>query len=528
MGRLNKRQINARRQQTNNNGRFGKKEMELPLADDDFDLPTDLDAMDARILTMNTQMKEDDGQHLRAGYTGDSTATYYRKRNLEKEWAAEAATCSSLLRFGFTKQQRISDNVTMETIAPVEQDEISKINTVLPALSKSITPQMNATSTFNKRDAYHFCRMLAVYHYYRFRVLGDPREMASIKSADLIWNEKVTTYRYRAIRKWADEYLETNDLHAHSQGKHGKHESVLSLEDVKFAAMTWISQQPPAKRSVLGLKAHLEENVIPDIIGGAGQVSERTIKNYMHVWRYRFRKNNKDIYFDGHEREDVKIYREGWSKRMMDYKKRMDSYTGEYEEIVVPPTNNRLQKIVMVTHDESTFYAHDGKETVWLLDDEHPILKKGQGLSIMVSEFQCPCHGTMRYGDKISRTLFYAGANRDGYWTSQDMVKQLDEVVPLFESLHPGCLGLFLFDQSSNHNAYPANALVASRMTLRPKKVTPNDIYNFKNTQFYDTLINRPRQQSLYKTRTAEDGSQVNVEFKGKKKKKSSCIGNNK
>jgi hypothetical protein len=123
----------------------------------------------------------------------------------------------------------------------------------------------------------------------------------------------------------------------------------------------------------------------------------------------------------------------------------------------------------------------------------------------------------MRYGDKISRTLFYAGANRDGYWTSQDMVKQLNEVIPLFEALHPDCFGLFLFDQSSNHNAYPANALVASRMTLRPKKVTPNDMYIFKNTQFYDTLINRPRQQSLYKTRTAEDGSQVNVEFKGKK-----------
>jgi hypothetical protein len=135
----------------------------------------------------------------------------------------------------------------------------------------------------------------------------------------------------------------------------------------------------------LGLKAHLEEKIIPDVIGGAGQVSERTIKNYMHVWGYRFRKNNKDIYFDGHEREDVKICRQGWSKRMMDYKKQMDSYTGEYEETVVPPTNNQLQKIVMVTHDESTFYAHDGKDTVWLLDDEHPILKKGQGLSIMVS-----------------------------------------------------------------------------------------------------------------------------------------------
>jgi hypothetical protein len=30
-------------------------------------------------------------------------------------------------------------------------------------------------------------------------------------------------------------------------------------------------------------------------------------------------------------------------------------------------------------------------------------------------------------------------------------------------------IGVFLFDQSTNHNAYPADALLASRMTLNPK-----------------------------------------------------------
>jgi hypothetical protein len=85
----------------------------------------------------------------------------------------------------------------------------------------------------------------------------------------------------------------------------------------------------------------------------------------------------------------VKAYRLEWEKRMMVYKLSMEDYSGEDEATVIPRINNDL-KMVMVTHDESTFYAHDGKETVWLLGNEHPILKKGQGQSIMVSEFQCP------------------------------------------------------------------------------------------------------------------------------------------
>ena len=77
----------------------------------------------------------------------------------------------------------------------------------------------------------------------------------------------------------------------------------------------------------------------------------------------------------------------------------------------------------------------------------------------MVSEFQCPCHGTMRIKNWKSRKLFYTGTNHDGYWTWKDMCEQLeDDVIPLFKRLHPGCQALFLLDQSSNHNAYAPSA----------------------------------------------------------------------
>ncbi|KAK9376560.1 uncharacterized protein V1513DRAFT_423499 [Lipomyces chichibuensis] len=39
----------------------------------------------------------------------------------------------------------------------------------------------------------------------------------------------------------------------------------------------------------------------------------------------------------------------------------------------------------------------------------------------------------------------------------------------IFEKLHPECIGLFCFDQSSNHQALPPDALVVRKLTLKDK-----------------------------------------------------------
>ncbi|OAD77760.1 hypothetical protein PHYBLDRAFT_108938 [Phycomyces blakesleeanus NRRL 1555(-)] len=86
----------------------------------------------------------------------------------------------------------------------------------------------------------------------------------------------------------------------------------------------------------------------------------------------------------------------------------------------------------------------------------------------MISEFQCPCHGTMRgyVGDqyKTSRVIFYPGAQYEGNWKSSHMCAQLADGIPLFDAIHPNAVAVFLFDQSSNHKAYPEDALLTQNM----------------------------------------------------------------
>ncbi|OAD00953.1 hypothetical protein MUCCIDRAFT_132524, partial [Mucor lusitanicus CBS 277.49] len=64
--------------------------------------------------------------------------------------------------------------------------------------------------------------------------------------------------------------------------------------------------------------------------------------------------------------------------------------------------------------------------------------------------------------------LFFAGKGRHGWWTTADMKRQFKLVVKVFEELrHPNYRALFLFDNSSNHQAYSADALLARIMTLK-------------------------------------------------------------
>lgn len=58
------------------------------------------------------------------------------------------------------------------------------------------------------------------------------------------------------------------------------------------------------------------------------------------------------------------------------------------------------------------------------------------------------------------------GKNKDGYWTNADLVNQLRKVAPLFSRTHPGCKGLFVFDNSQNHHAAPPDGLSTASMNV--------------------------------------------------------------
>lgn len=108
----------------------------------------------------------------------------------------------------------------------------------------------------------------------------------------------------------------------------------------------------------------------------------------------------KGVYVDGHEREDVKNYRNNvflpkWrelSERFVQFEE-----NGAWKKPNLP---EGVSPLVLVTHDESTFNANDGRRKAWMEKNKQPIRPKGQGKGIMVSG-KLRINGTLEQASNI-------------------------------------------------------------------------------------------------------------------------------
>ena len=112
------------------------------------------------------------------------------------------------------------------------------------------------------------------------------------------------------------------------------------------------------------------------------------------------------------------------------------------------------------------------------------IKPKGKGSGIMVSDFiteegnlqltEEVIRAQAKHGDKFwreARELLEYGESKDGYWTSERFLKQMDEAVKIADIKYPRSEGYrvnWLFDHSSCHNAYSEDALNATHMNAKP------------------------------------------------------------
>ena len=277
-------------------------------------------------------------------------------------------------------------------------------------------------------------------------------------------------YQARCIRSWANFFL----LHGEFPIRlHGQHQKVLPRildEDIASDCLAYLRS---LKKKELGLLTQLSfSQWVRNNIEGCN-ISPPTAGRWLHHLGFHYGVVRKGIYVDGHERKDVVKYRTQFVSIMHELQKRMCSFSGVSMEIETPPSLRQDEtEIVLVVHDETTFSANDGKKSVWIQDGNPPLRPKGDGNSVMMSEFLCPCHGRLfNYSDGsniiMATEIIKPGINRDGWWDNEDLCKQLiEKAIPSFNYLHPGKTALFVFDNSSNHGALAPDALVASRLKL--------------------------------------------------------------
>lgn len=181
------------------------------------------------------------------------------------------------------------------------------------------------------------------------------------------------------------------------------------------------------------------------------------------------------MFTDGHERSDVKRYRqEVFAPLFCEQLQRSVQFNEDGDTRLPTGTEN---PVIFITHDESHFNANDAKSFSWGNDELRTIRPKGRGKGIMVSEFLTPvgrlCCESGNQGIEYASRLIETGANKD-WWTNDMMMDQLRHAVSIFKRRFPNCTGLWLFDNSTNHGAFAPDALVASRIAMNPGGKQPH------------------------------------------------------
>ena len=89
--------------------------------------------------------------------------------------------------------------------------------------------------------------------------------------------------------------------------------------------------------------------------------------------------------------------------------------------------------------------------------------------------FHCDAaHGKQEDGHLDANVCMFIGKahasdiHPTGYWCGNDVYTQLNHAITVFEILHPGCKGLFLFDNSTGHSKMAEDALLAQNMNSGP------------------------------------------------------------
>lgn len=159
----------------------------------------------------------------------------------------------------------------------------------------------------------------------------------------------------------------------------------------------------PCKRSLSNFKSFAFEELIPKYQGRSlsfdkSSISLRTARNWMISIGYRYGNWKKDVYVDGHEREDVLESRKEFLAQMTNFFDNMAGFVGDSMVLTRAHISSEVE-IVWVTHDESNLYAIDDIEKGWSSKAVPDLHKKGRGRSIMVSEFLCPCHCRLYFLD---------------------------------------------------------------------------------------------------------------------------------
>ena len=209
-------------------------------------------------------------------------------------------------------------------------------------------------------------------------------------------------------------------------------------------------------------------------LGRQKKMSRRTAQRWLKILGFRWRMEEKGMYTDGHEREDVVQYRQQkFLPRYHELNQRARQYDGDGNEVPqewLPLSNEK--EVIFHHHDESTFYGNDRRKLRWVHNSESPKpYAKGEGQSVMVADFVSSRLGWLSSpdGSKRARVSLRPGKARDGYFSCDEVLGQLTTAMDILDEHYPSVQHVFILDNARTHTKRAEDSLSARHMPKEPR-----------------------------------------------------------
>ena len=207
----------------------------------------------------------------------------------------------------------------------------------------------------------------------------------------------------RNLHNWILQFLNSGKLPLH---RYGTYRSSI-LDDEDFAHDIQLHLLEIGKKGYIRAQDIVDYVATPEVQKQLGTkartIHQRTACRWLKKLNWCYTRKKKGMYINGHEREDVVAYRTEFIKRWKEYKKRFLIYDMDgnivNKLIGFPVPQIGHFRLILVMHNESTFYANDRCKTKWVHATEVAVAEpKGEGVSIMVSDLLVPEWGRLRNG----------------------------------------------------------------------------------------------------------------------------------
>ena len=325
----------------------------------------------------------------------------------------------------------------------------------------------------------------------------------------------------RTVREWRATFLTNDNSFPDTlQGKYQRRGVLWSDEKLNETVRKYVRQNANVKGKAnmtsVSFCKWVNEEFLPNQVlepGYPRKIGLETARKWLHHLEFHVLDQKKGVYIDGHEGDDVIEYRQKFLRKIVSigFLNKDNAPTVEAAQFLPDdlecPSPHQLERTVVIFHDESIFTANEDQKLQWGSADMHVIRPKGKGAGIMVSDFIDEFNGYLRltneelerakvkYGanfQKEARMLLEYGESKEGYWTSDKFLSQMDHAVKIAEIKYPKEIGyrlIWIFDNSSCHNAYADDALNASLMNAKP---------GGKQPRMRDTVWNGKAQRMVF------------------------------